>query len=117
MQEPLLTFPCSTQKRISAALYQLECEKTGMGTCRCIIDNHRPTCNFTFDADSRASGLTAMMHVPENGTIKFVNCSVDVDNTTVTSTTCFQVLCCLTPCCQCKPVGSPATARSDIAAA
>ena len=87
------------------------------GTCRCIIDNHRPTCNFTFDALSRASGLTAMTHVPENGTVKFVNCGVNMDNTTVTSTTCFQVLTCPGACCQCKPVGCPAAARSEIAAA
>ena len=59
--------------------------------CRCLIVNQRPTCNFTFDAQSRASGTTQMTRVPEGGSVAFQSCGVWMDNNNVTSTTCFRV--------------------------
>lgn len=59
--------------------------------CRCLIVNQRPTCNFTFDAHSRASGTTQMTRVPTGGTVAFQSCGVWMDNNNVTSTTCFRV--------------------------
>ena len=59
--------------------------------CRCLIVNQRPTCNFTFDAQSRASGTTQMTRVPAGGTVAFQSCGIWMDNNNVTSTTCFRV--------------------------
>ena len=59
--------------------------------CRCLIVNQRPTCNFTFDSHSRASGTTQMTRVPQGGSVAFQSCGVWMDNNNVTSTTCFRV--------------------------
>ncbi|CAK0787447.1 hypothetical protein CVIRNUC_010667 [Coccomyxa viridis] len=59
-------------------------------TGSCLIVNQRPTCNFTFDAHSRASGTTQMTRVPTGGTVAFQSCGVWMDNNNVTSTTCFR---------------------------
>ena len=58
---------------------------------RCIIDNGHPSCNFTFDATSRALGLSQTRRVPAGGTVAFVSCGVYVDEGVVTSPTCFEV--------------------------
>ncbi|BDA49125.1 hypothetical protein COCOBI_13-2350 [Coccomyxa sp. Obi] len=58
------------------------------GWCQ-IIDGH-PSCNFTFNADSRASGLAQITRVPKGGTVEFVSCGVYMDEGVATSTTCFQ---------------------------
>ena len=58
---------------------------------RCIIDNGHPSCNFTFDAVSRALGLSQTRRVPAGGTVTFTSCSVYMDEGVVTSPTCFEV--------------------------
>ena len=59
--------------------------------CRCQIFNGRPSCNFTFDAGSRASGLAQITRVPKSGTVEFVSCGIYMDGGVVNSTSCFQV--------------------------
>ena len=63
------------------------------GTCacdRCQLDAaHRPSCNFTMDGASRASGLAQITRVPD-ANINFVSCGIYMDGTIVNSTTCFQ---------------------------
>ncbi|BDA49126.1 hypothetical protein COCOBI_13-2360 [Coccomyxa sp. Obi] len=58
------------------------------GWCQ-IFDGH-PSCNFTFDAVSRASGLAQITRVPKGGTVKFVSCGVYMDKGVLNSTSCFQ---------------------------
>lgn len=58
---------------------------------RCQILDGKPSCNYTFNAVSRASGLAQITRVPEGGTVEFVSCGVYMDNAIVTSTSCFQV--------------------------
>ena len=58
---------------------------------RCLINGaHEPSCNFTLNAESRASGLAQITRVPD-ASIKFVSCGIYMDGTVVNSTTCFQV--------------------------
>ena len=58
---------------------------------RCILDNGHPSCNFTFDAASRALGLSQTRRVPPGGTVSFTSCGVYMDQGVVTSPTCFEV--------------------------
>ena len=58
-----------------------------------MIQEHKPYCNFTLNALSRASGLAQMTRVPSGGSIKFESCSIVMDGAKVSSKTCFQVLC------------------------
>ena len=60
---------------------------------RCMIQDHKPYCNFTLNALTRASGLAQMTRVPQGGSIKFDSCSIVMDGASVSSKTCFQVLC------------------------
>jgi hypothetical protein len=58
---------------------------------RCLINGaHEPGCNFTLNAESRASGLAQITRVPD-ANIKFVSCGIYMDGTIVNSTSCFQV--------------------------
>ena len=58
---------------------------------RCILDNGHPSCNFTFDATSRALGLSQTRRVPAGGSVTFASCGVYMDQGVVTSPTCFEV--------------------------
>lgn len=57
---------------------------------RCQIFDGHPSCNFTFNAESRASGLAQITRVPKGGTVEFVSCGVYMDGGVVNSTSCFQ---------------------------
>ncbi len=60
--------------------------------CRCIIGSDgKPSCDLAFSAITRASGTSQIRRVPKDGTVKFVSCSVTMDTTTETSSTCFEV--------------------------
>ena len=59
---------------------------------RCMIQDHKPYCNFTLNALSRASGLAQMTRVPQGGSVKFDSCSINMNGAQVSSKTCFQVI-------------------------
>ncbi|KAK9918256.1 hypothetical protein WJX75_002649 [Coccomyxa subellipsoidea] len=57
----------------------------------CLIgSDNKPSCDLNFNAITRASGTSQIRRVPKDGTVEFVSCSVTMDTTTESSSTCFE---------------------------